>query len=76
MAVRNAQGRLERCELWGNARVGIYVESGGDPTIAASTLRDHAAGCGVFVHRSARGKATVGADCVFARNAAGDVVRD
>ena len=53
----------------------------GDPTLAACTFRDHAAGskassgCGVYVDASSKGKATVGADCVFARNAKGGVVR-
>ena len=72
------RGRLERCELWGNADGGVWVGDGGDPTLAACTLRDHAAGsaCGVFVLSTALGKATVGADCVFARNAKGDVVRE
>ena len=74
-----ARGYLERCELWGNANGGVYVTSGGDPTLAACTLRDHTAGlaAGVYVaFESDRPcKATVGADCVFARNAKGDVVR-
>ena len=76
------KGRLERCELWGNAKGGVVVQSGGDPTLAACTLRDHPAGdaypysgCGVWVNVDSKGKATVGADCVFARNAKGDVVR-
>ena len=77
--VSQAQGRLERCELWGNAEGGVYLEWGGDPTLAACTLRDHAAGiyaAGVYVDESAAGKATIGADCVFSRNARGDVVRE
>ena len=51
--------------------------AGGDPTLSGCTLRDHARGeaAGVFVRSNAAGKATVGADCVFARNAGGDVVR-
>ena len=80
--VSNARGRLERCELWGNANGGVVVQAGGDPTLAACTLRDHASGgnpysgCGVYVFADAsKGKATVGADCFFARNAKGDVVR-
>ena len=73
----NARGRLKRCELWGNADGGVYVCHGGDPVLATCTLRDHAAGCaaGVYVHSSSRGKVTVGADCAFASNAGGDVVR-
>ena len=69
---------LERCELSGNADGGLYVGYGGSPTLAACTLRDHATGraCGVYVSEHARGRATVGADCVFARNAKGDVVRE
>ena len=79
--LQNARGRLERCELWGNANGGLIVLDGSDPTLASSTFRDHAAGrypysgCGVYVTSSAAGKVTVGADCVFARNARGDVVR-
>ena len=72
---RAGRGRLERCELWGNATGGVLVNDRGDPTLAACTLRDHAEGCGVYVYKSALGKATAGADCVFARNAKGDVVR-
>ena len=81
MYVYGARGRLERCELWGNADGGVFGLGGGDPTLAACTLRDHAAGsrtysgCGVYVHSSAAGRVTVGADCVFARNARRDVVR-
>ena len=72
------RSRLERCELWGNADGGVFVQLMGDPTLAACTLRDHAAGraVGVYVDSTARGLATVGADCVFVRNARGDVVRE
>ena len=47
------------------------------------TIRDHGvggdvikkrSGCGVYVHADAYGRTVVGADCVFARNAGGDVV--
>ena len=68
--------------LWGNAYGGLIVRDGGDPTLAVCTIRDHAAGsgqgsgCGVYVRSSARGKATIGMDCVFAGNAEGDVVRE
>ena len=56
----------------------------GDPTLATCTIRDHAlslrfkdgTGCGVLVQPSAEGRATIGADCVFARNAGGDVMRE
>ena len=77
VVTQNARGRLERCELWGNANVGLYAEHRGDPTLDACTLRDHAAGlaAGVYVAATAAGKVTVGADCVFACNAKGDVVR-
>ena len=82
VVISDARGRLERCELWGNADGGVFVDMEADPTLAACTLRDHAAGgqaysgCGVYVRADAsKGKATVGADCVFARNAKGDVVR-
>ena len=79
--VSHARGRLGRCELWGNANGGVIVWEGGDPTLAACTLRDHATGiypadgCGVYVAFSSHGKVTVGADCVFARNARGGIVR-
>ena len=85
---RNGRGRLERCELWGNEDASVVVQSGDDPTLAACTVRDHVhrragrrvggypwSGCGVYVWDDAEGKATVGADCVFERNARGDVVR-
>ena len=67
---------MERCELWRNAKRGVTVFGGGNPhlTLAACTLRDHAAGnaCGVYLWT--RSSATVEADCVFARNAGGNVV--
>ena len=78
MEILQAGGRLECCELWGNVRGGVWVQGAGDPTIFACIVRDHAkGGCayGVFVDSASKGKATVGADCVFARNAKGDVVR-
>ena len=75
------KGRLEGCEIWGHEKCGVYVEKGGDPTLVACTIRDHAEssserGRGVLVAFSAAGLATVSADCVFARNAGGDVVRE
>ena len=78
VGILNARGRLESCELWGNGWGGVCVFEGGDPTLAACTLRDHAAGvaAGVYVRADAKGKATVGADCVYARNAKGNVVRE
>ena len=74
----NARGRLERCELWGNANCGVRVFRGGDPLLVACTIRDHIKGraCGVLVENDALGKTPVGADCVFARNAKGDVTRE
>ena len=70
-------GRLERCELWGNATGGVLVRyEGAGPTLAACTIRDHAVDRAAGVHVEAGCHATVGADCVFARNAGGDVVRD
>ena len=69
-----AKGRLEGCEIWGNAREGgVRVEDGGRPTLAGCTIRDHD-GRGVFVNRFTAGAVTVEADCVFARNAGGNIV--
>ena len=74
---RGGRGRLERCELWGNANGGVLVEFGGNPSLQKCILRDHVVGraCGVYVRGDARGLARVGADCVFSSNAKGDVVR-
>ena len=71
------KGHLISSELWGNAEGGVWVQEGGDPSLSLCTLRDHSAGiaAGVYVDASSAGKATVGADCVFARNAGGDVLR-
>ena len=79
------KGRLEDCEIWGNEDSGVAVRYNGDPSLTRCIIRDHAlrggypwhiesVGCGVFVASHARGMATVGAGCVFARNARGDVV--
>ena len=72
-----ARGLLEDSELWANGDGGVRVARGGDPTLIRCSLHDHVAGeaCGVQVSSSARGKATVGEDCVFLRNTKGDVVR-
>ena len=77
LLMKSGKGRLEHCELWGNADCGVWVQQEGDPSLAACTIRDHAAGraCGVYVLTCASGKATIGADCVFTRNEKGDVVR-
>ena len=75
IVLSGGRGRLERCGLWGNAEGGVLVEGNGDPTLSGCTLSDHAT-FGVRVAASARGRATVGADCAFARNAGGDVQRD
>ena len=74
--VINGRGRLQNCELWGNAGGGVYVQSNGNPTLAACTLRDHSVHGACGVHVAAGSAATVGPDCVFARNAGGDVVRE
>ena len=83
MEVYGGRPRLEGCDIWGNVECGVKVKGEGDPTLAGCTIRDHAAGgyrsysgCGVYVHPTATGRATVGADCVFERNAAGGVVRE
>ena len=72
-----AKGRLERCELWGNADGGVVVVNTGGPTLTSCTIRDHVAGraVGVWVDATARGGATGLLDCIFARNARGDVLR-
>ena len=72
------KGRLEGCEIAGNANCGVLVQDGGDPTLVGCTIRDHAAGgaAGVYVSSSARGKAALGAGNVFACNESGDVVRE
>ena len=79
MSVRDkgTRGLLERCELWGNAEGGVSVKMKGDPTLARCIIRDHTAAgaAGVCVFKCAEGKAMVGADCVFANNRGGDVVR-
>ena len=74
-------GRLEGCDLWGNGRCGLWVGEGATAALAACAVRDHAggggekgSGCGVYVDATAPGKATISADCVFARNAGNDVV--
>ena len=74
----HAKGLLEGCELWGNARGGVWVQGDGDPTLVACILRDHTDNAAAGVHgcSDARGKATVAADCVFARNAGGGFVRE
>ena len=74
----SSRGRLEGCSIVGNVGGGVYVYSEGDLKLGGCTICDHAASdqaCGVFVHVTARGRVTVGADCVFARNSGGDVVR-
>ena len=71
------KGLLEGCELWGNANGGVRIQAGGAPTLRGCVLRDHAAGkaAGVLLLQCcAFCDATVGADCVFARNTGGDVV--
>ena len=51
---------------------------GGNPVLHSCTIRDHTAGraAGVWVLHCAAGGAIIGADCVFVRNARGDVVRE
>ena len=68
---------MEGCELWGNAAGGVQVQDEGDIFLMSCSLHDHTAGkaAGVYVDASAGGLVTVGADCVFARNVRGDIVR-
>ena len=77
MTVFGATARLERCQLSGNADGGVVIGAKGAPVVEACAFYDHATGkaCGVLVEASSRGRAAVGADCVFARNAKGGVVR-
>ena len=75
MGVVSAWPHLERCELWGNTDVGVRVTERGNPTLTACIVRDHAEGRAAGVYLRSGSHATVGADCVFARNAKGDVVR-
>ena len=82
VAGAGTKGRLESCEIFSNRYGGVDVRDQGDPFIVSSLFRDHSGGVfppsgeGVRVSRSAHGKATIGADCVFERNAAGGVVRE
>ena len=69
------KGRLEDCELWGNADCAVWVQQEGDPTLLHCAVHDEVDAAGVYVDATAAGKATVGEDCVFARNAGGDIVR-
>ena len=82
ITVRDARVRLEGCDIGDNGIGGVLVTNEGDPTLVGCTLRGHpergnkpSSGSGVYVHSSARGRATVGADCVFANNAGANVVR-
>ena len=68
------RARLERCDIWSNGNDGVCVENGGDAELVACTIRDHPTGWGVRVDSDSR--ATVGQDCVFDRNAKGDIIRD
>ena len=73
----DTKGRFEGCDFWSNADGGAFVQLGADPIFLACTFRDHLTGkaCGIVVDHNARGKTTVGADCIFERNAGGDVKR-
>ena len=51
------------------------MEGGGSLALANCTVRDHDWQTAYGVYVAAGSNATVGADCVFARNARGDVVR-
>ena len=67
---------MERCVIWANVMGGLWAEEG-DPTIIACSIRDHTEGewaHGIRIDAAAAG--TTVADCVFARNAAGVVVRE
>ena len=79
--VSEARGFLGGCELWANGGPGgvcpsgVFVEGRGDPVIVACKIRDHAT-CGIFVRADSRGCTSVGPDCIYERNAEGDVVRE
>ena len=74
---RNTRPRLIGNEIWGNGRLGITVDRGGDPFLSGNTIRDHAGadGMGVVVYRTSLGLATILPDNVFLRNEGGNVVR-
>ena len=80
VVVRNeACPRLIGNEIWGNGYGGgVMILSSADPVLTHNVIRDHAGvdGTGVWVAASARGRGDVGPGNVFARNAAGDVVRE
>ena len=79
------KGRLEDCEIWANLAAGVEVQKGANVALTRCTIRDHrgvfghleylGSGCGVYIAADAKCEATIGADCVFARNVFGDVVR-
>ena len=52
------------------------AKSGGFPSLAGCTIRDHVKGRAAGVYVAAGSRVKVGADCVFARNAKGRVVRE
>ena len=67
-----SKGWLVRTEIWDNAHGGVWVVEG-TPSLVGCTLRDHGS-AGIFVAPSSAGKVLVAPDCVFARNAGGDVL--
>ena len=73
---QGGSGLMERCELWRNAQGGVQVWGGGEITLDACTFRNHTAGGACGVHVRDGGTMEVEADCIFANNAGGDVVRE
>ena len=73
------KGRVERCSIWGNHLGGVWAQQQGDPTVVGCVIRDHTWGdwaFGIHVDFSSHRLATIGVDCVFARNVSGDLVRE
>lgn len=50
----NGQGRIEDCNIVGNALAGVQIETGGNPVVCKCTIHDGKAG-GVFVNENGQG---------------------
>ena len=38
---KNAKGRLERCDIWGNQQYGIVIESGADLMVVDNKIHEN-----------------------------------